>query len=681
MSETEKLVAGSPVTERTISSPAELGNIDYAGNNVHWFSPGQGFENHKLPPSPIDAAAEEMRKTIISKAPEIANQLVRGGLLSSLGASNLIAQADDAKRTHEREKERVKRAAKKAADQGVMQSSVAGQTTPTWTMPVWDDSPKSHQLNLEDLFTTLDFVPLDPQVRMEIYEQNIFQENHISATCLLRLANAVTQRGWEYLRYKKEDLPDADADKADAGEIESLEAWFDNVNAVSDFREIVEHVGAFYQACSNAYIEVIREELGDPAAKPSGLEWAIPSTMRVLRGHRGYVQWLAGQFRYFNVYMASEEDRVDGYKLWQEYWEEKAVDVESDEFSKSPWSRMMNSEMPPGAWNPHLTEIVHIKDISLSSKYYGFPRDYRLGKLNALLQYSVDYNISLQRNNRIPPFIILFHGKIGDTDRADINEYFASIKGADNWGRIPIVEAPPGGGGPQGQAPRAGMEIVKVAGEEKDGIFLELWTRVIKDIAMHYGIPIDLLTTENSNRATVVEASEQFNVNAVGRIHTVIEERLKKITRDDLGFKNRYLHFIDLDADDQLDKANEAKIWHDMGALNPDEIRETYLGRGSRPGGEEYFGVGIVAEDEVGEETSTAAAKDMAKNPKKAAAATKATTAGQQPGSEDDSQDQNTPAKSGVVKQDADDRDILWGYLVAKYGKQDAGAGNWTPRA
>ena len=42
--------------------------------------------------------------------------------------------------------------------------------------------------------------------------------------------------------------------------------------------------------------------------------------MRVMRGHRGYIQYIAGQIRWFNVYTPNQQDRDDGVRLWEQYW-------------------------------------------------------------------------------------------------------------------------------------------------------------------------------------------------------------------------------------------------------------------------------------------------------------------------------------------------------------------------
>lgn len=568
---------------------------------LSWIDMGPAPTPPEAIESPVDVALKQMQDRILD-----------GGyndLHASLRQQGLLPRRATTKRF-----DRSAEALKQARNEAVMQALPPGQNTGMAWGALPQLGPVSQQISLEDLYTSLDFVPIPGSVSLEVYEQEFFQEDHIDGTLVSRVATSVTKRGWEYLRYENSpDVASSQADIDDQAEVQALEDWFDQVNQFRTFKQIIQRFVAAAESTENAYLEVLPDS-NNFDRMPAGLEIVRSSSMRWIRGHRGFIQYTAGMFRWFNPYIWNIEDRQAGQLLWEQYWRDRDVDPYSEAFAQSPWSRTINSQMPDGVWNPYCNEIISYNGLSLDSKYYGFPKTYRIGKLHALLQAALDYNVALQQNNVIGPFILQFHGELDDASREDIINYFRGLKGPQNWARIPILEAPAMATGPTGPLKTGGLEIVKITDEGKDGVFLELWKQIRQDIAMVRAFPLDLLTTENSNRATIEIAEQLFDDNVVREYHETIEHLLKRLTKYDLGFKQRYLHFKDMDVnmDGEVQKMQIGVGYRNAGILNPDEVRNDYLSKGPRPGGEQYIDLTATrwaTEDEEGEEEATAEAK------------------------------------------------------------------------
>lgn len=584
---------------RTMSFP-ELEDAISQAQRIHPIMIGGLPEAPTNPISPVDEAIAQARTGLVEGFPTLVQNLARRKVIDGRQQRAVLKQA--------------------AASTPGLQAAIAANEG---SLSAFNDplAPPtvSRQLSLEELYTIYDFVQISlAGTTLEILEQEIFEENYIAGSILEKTASAVIGDGYRIMGYDAvpKSAEAASEIAASAKETEILETWIANLNRVHTFNYINRRIVMARRSLGNAYVEVLSDRESGADRLPAGLQPMVTSSMRVMKGHRGYIQWVAGQMRWFNVYTPVREQREDGVRLWEAYWRGRGIDPTSDAFIASPLSRMLSSAMPVGTWNPYLTEVIHLKGEWLRSNYYGFPRDYRLSLLWPLLKYTLLYNVSYQRNSRIPPFVLMWHGPLDDGTFNSINQRFANLQGAANFGKTILLQCEAGVGstGAIGSsAPKTGLEIIRIA-DDKDGVFLPIWDKTERNHAMHYSIPWDLLDTENSNKASVTNALVNFDVLVCNDLRNELEQDLyQPITREDLGLERKRIELPRANADDELSRAQIHHIYLDDGVMNPNEVRDD-LGKTARPGGDLYreiVGGGVTMEDEAAEEQAAEAGEEM----------------------------------------------------------------------
>jgi HK97 family phage portal protein len=207
-------------------------------------------------------------------------------------------------------------------------------------------------------------------------------------------------------------------------------------------------------------------------------------------------------------------------------------------------------------------QVIHFRFPNPDGKVYGYgPAEAAWGSVLDLRSMQ-RYERALNNNMGVPSLFIQYEGTVEKAELARIEaDWNRKLRGIDKSGRAHVGDSK--------------FKVQPIGLSPRDMSFREgrKWTRL--EIANCFGVPIDLIDTENSNRATADQANYQYEAFTIKprltRIADKLNERLVPFYDDRLFFQ--YEENVPADTAGLLAETVGLK---NAGIITVDEARERY---------------------------------------------------------------------------------------------------------
>lgn len=207
-------------------------------------------------------------------------------------------------------------------------------------------------------------------------------------------------------------------------------------------------------------------------------------------------------------------------------------------------------------------EIIHIKNLSLSNKYYGdsiFSNCVdQIVLLAAIDKY---YKNLFERGNLNVQIIIDKDNKLTEQKREALQVLIQDmVKWVDRAFSTLVVPA--------------WLETLKLENDSDTKAFLEYRKDLIKSLAIGMNIPYDLLISDNSNRSTSEVAVEQLNKDIAKPLQKMFVQQLRRQLESEFPSLIDRINLKEPDTKNQKEEM-EVQTWYVKGwVLKPNEVRE-----------------------------------------------------------------------------------------------------------
>lgn len=341
---------------------------------------------------------------------------------------------------------------------------------------------------------------------------------------------------------KMSSITTADGKKKAAAKLtrfkRALVAWLDDINPEDTFQEVLEKVWVDYEATGNGYIEIGRTDTGE-------IEYIghIPSTtVRVRTAKDGYVQLVGKDVMFFKNF--------------------------GDEDSHNP----IGNDMSPN-------EVIHIKNYTPNSGYYGAPDIIAAMTAVAGNEFSAQYNLDYFEHRAVPRYVITVkNATLSPAAEAKVTEFFAtSVKGQNH--RSLYVPLPKSTGD---KDPEFKMEPVEASVQEAS--FDKYDTRNTNYILMAHRVPLTKVgLAAGVSLAVARDADKTFKEQVTGPRQRNLEKRLNRIIAEKTDAFILKLNELALSDEDTQSKIDERDIRNQIKV--PNEVRKR-RGLPPLPGGD-----------------------------------------------------------------------------------------------
>jgi len=346
----------------------------------------------------------------------------------------------------------------------------------------------------------------------ELYEINATHKACVDA----KVANIVG------LGYRFVQVPNAEA--ADPANREVLEHLLASCNPVMTFTEVIRAVWTDVETIGNGYLEITRNSRGEI----DGFYHVPGTTVRVKADRRGFVQVREGRKRHFCNPGA--------------------------EHANDPETKQTQNEM------------LQFRKYTPQSTYYGVPDILPAVTAVAGDRAAAEHNVSFFEHNAVPRMAIIVQGtRMTKELMRQIRQFMESeIKGQAH--RTLILEVP-------SHDANLRMEPLTQMRSEDAG-FLDYRKANRDEILMVHRVPPSKITiVENANLANSRDQDKTFREQVVRPEQRRIEFQLNRLIREQMGIGDWEFRFREMDLAEELQQAEVAKIYADIGAWTPDEIR------------------------------------------------------------------------------------------------------------
>jgi PBSX family phage portal protein len=403
--------------------------------------------------------------------------------------------------------------------------------------------------------------PYNMDYLAKLYEINPYNYSSINAKVI-----AVVGQGYDFiasptLSEKMENINSASAlDKARKRfmkEKRLMNEWFDSLNPDDEFSETLMKVYTDYETTGNGYFEIGRDLNGE-----IGYIGHIPSvTMRVRVARDGFVQIVGKDAVFFRNYGdTTTKDQIGTDK------------------------------------NPN--EIIHIKNYSPTSTWYGIPNVVAAKNAVAGAEFAARYNLDYFENKAVPRYIITIKGgHLSETAERKLLEFLEGMKGMAGNHRsvyIPIPE--------DTADSKSEFKMHEVENGIQDSSFNNYRKSTRDEVLAVNGVPITKVSVaEGVSLAIARDADKTFSEQVVKPMQNLLAKKINRIIKevtDALVIKFNEISLTDADT--------QSKIWERLirvQALVPNEVRAE-LGLGSIDGGDTVVALTAAAAAEANTQTS-----------------------------------------------------------------------------
>lgn len=325
---------------------------------------------------------------------------------------------------------------------------------------------------------------------------------------------------------EKSDSAKEKAQKRLRKEKRKAKAWLESLNTEDELDEILERVMIDYYYTGNGYIEI-----GRTATGAVGYIGHIPSvTVRVRKARDGYVQIVGDKVTYFR------------------------------QFGKETPNPLGNDSSP--------NEIIHIKNYSPLSAYYGVPEIVVALTAVAGTELSQKYNLDYFYNKATPRYVVVLKGgNLSQTAQKQVMEFFETgVKGTNH--RSLYVPLP----GDTSES-KTSFEMKAVESGVQEASFEKYIKMNNNFILMAHRVPVSKVgLAEGVSLAVARDADKTFNEQVVRPMQSRLESKINKIIHDDgsnmFDFKFNELSLSDEDTQSKIDERRlKSKV------VMPNEIR------------------------------------------------------------------------------------------------------------
>ena len=235
-------------------------------------------------------------------------------------------------------------------------------------------------------------------------------------------------------------------------------------------------------------------------------------------------------------------------KSW--YWYEQNIAGKKVFFNEFCINWVKHSE-----YRNNANEVYHFKIESLREKNYWSSLFEGVIDQLVLINYIDNYYSSYFENQAIRPNVFTDpEGKLSKKDKESIAEFFKSkMKWIDKAFSTAIIPT--------------NLQKLDLWDEINTESFIKYRQELIKSVCIKLNIPVDLLLSDNSNRASSQVAKEIFNQHTVKPLQRKLIEDLKVI------FSDQSIKFNELDTKDQREEAEIYKIYIEAGIMTTKEVR------------------------------------------------------------------------------------------------------------
>jgi len=428
-----------------------------------------------------------------------------------------------------------------------------------------------------------EFVP--PPFNPGIWAQTL-KINTRLARCIRSFARNTVGLGWaiEPVHTITEETPEEDK-KAVAEQTEALRKFFGYPNPLMPLTEIFYLEKVDEEATGNGYVEVVRNNAGRIVRM-----FHVPSvTIRkriIKEGNQsvvsGFVQIRGSQKRYF-----------------KDFGDKKVVDA----FSGKAYEGQ--GALPA---EKRATEILHFLIYDPGSSYYGAPRYTPAATAIAGNRQAAIRNVNFFENDAVPRMALLVSGgKINAESMQQIEDFVrAKGRGVENAHRVMIVQVEPLKVGFQ-QQNKVQVELKPLTvGVTEDASFSQYREANDEEVREIFGLGQIFFKAEGANRANAQVSREITNEQELepDRLskeyvinQTIVEDILFQLmgatgdeTDEEVEEFRKKVHvrfrFARLTLTDPLDEARMNQIYASLGAITPNEMRESM---GKAPYPKDYF--------------------------------------------------------------------------------------------
>ncbi len=212
------------------------------------------------------------------------------------------------------------------------------------------------------------------------------------------------------------------------------------------------------------------------------------------------------------------------------------------------------------------SEIVHFRKYNPSSQFYGRPDSVAaigstMGEILAR-----DYNIQFFENNATPRFcLVISGGSLSPKDKEELQNYMSNLKG--NPHKTMVLQFPQGVTG----------EIKPIQTTPQEASFAD-YRKMNRDLmVVAHGVPphlLGIIESGNLGGGTGQSQLQNFKNLVIAPRQRFLEERINRtIIREGLGISGWRFRFNEMDAEDELCRAQTDKILIDSGMISADEAR------------------------------------------------------------------------------------------------------------
>ncbi len=311
---------------------------------------------------------------------------------------------------------------------------------------------------------------------------------------------------------------------ADPANRDLLEHLFANCNPEMTFTEVMRAVWTDVESIGNGYLEITRNGRGNI----DGFYHVPGTTVRLKVDRSGFLQVRDGRKRHFR-------------------------NLGSEEVTEPATEQPQN-------------EMIQFRKYTPQSTYYGVPDILPAITAVAGDRAASKYNVSFFEHNAVPRMAIIVEGgQLTKELLRQIRQFMeAEIKGQAH--RTLILDAP-------GSDVKIRMEALSQISSE-DAAFLDYRKANRDEILMVHRVPPSKITiVENANLANSRDQDKTFREQVVRPEQRRIEFQLNRLIREEIGIGDWQFSFKEMDLTEELQEAEVAKIYADIGVWTADEIR------------------------------------------------------------------------------------------------------------
>lgn len=317
-----------------------------------------------------------------------------------------------------------------------------------------------------------------------------------------------------------------------------LSIWLEDLNDDETFQQTLDKVAKDYETLGNGYFEVGRTITGEIGY----LGHISASTVRVRRKKDGFVQVVGNAVTFFRNFGTDTASPITG--------------------------------------DPRPNELIHIKNYSPKSTFYGVPDSVSASTAIVGDNLASQYNVKFFDNSATPRYVVtLTGGRLSATAEDKLFKFLqTSLRG--NPHRTLFVPLPfDTNGNP------VTLEFKRVDDELLDGAWENYRERNKTDILMAHGVPMSRVGgSEQKQTAASISADRMFKEQVVVPHQLVFEDAINKVIKEKTDVVKFNLNELTLTDELSMSQIHERYIRNKV--MVPNEVRNR-LKLPAMPGGDE----------------------------------------------------------------------------------------------